>query len=596
MIESFSPDFLADLESVVVSREGRTIANGEIRFRCPSGSHEDRNPSARWNMSKQVWRCDSCGKGGGALDLADLLGIARPSRPTAPLERRVVRTYGYTDEAGALLFEVIRYEPKSFVQRRPDGQGGWDYKLEGVRRVLFRLPDALAMAHAARAHPEDSSWRVWVVEGEKDVEAVESLGLVATCNAGGAGKFRPEYADVLAGAPVIVFADKDTPGRKHAEQVARALYGKARSVKVIEAPGTYKDAAEWIVAGGTRADLDALADAAPEWTPPSSHRGISLSAREFVMRDIPPLEWLVERILPRHAVAFIAGAPKSFKSFLCLDLAFAVASGNNFLGEYVAPAPQRVLIVQLESSAAAFKKRLESVASRFGQIPADLRVISNTALVLEDESSVEKIEAELAEYRPALLILDPLASLTQADENSAQEMGNLVRLFRGWRDRYGCTVLVVHHTGKAGEKPTSRRSGERMRGSSALHGASEAAIYVERPSDDMPRVHVSVELKETEAPRAFVCEFQPDNGSALVIVGDAPREPTDEDIKTYIRSVAGGWATTADVAREFGKKEDTMRSRLKTMRGLLLKPGSGSARVAAEWGVAPSAVPEDIPA
>src|SRR5207245_2742064 len=115
---------------------------------------------------------------------------------------------------------------------------------------------------------------VYAVEGEKDVLALEAAGLVATCNPGGAGKWRKDYCKPLRGVGVIVIADRDTVGWRHAQQVATALNGVAGCVRVIGCPDvegkTCKDASDYFEAGGGAADLDELAQAAPIWTP-SAH-------------------------------------------------------------------------------------------------------------------------------------------------------------------------------------------------------------------------------------------------------------------------------------------------------------------------------------
>ena len=103
-------------------------------------------------------------------------------------------TYDYCDESGVLLFQVCRYSPKGFRQRRPDGNGGWLWNINGVRRVLYRLPELIAAPPGAT---------IWVPEGEKDVDLLRSLGLVSTTNPGGASKrgtkWLPEYNEYLAG-------------------------------------------------------------------------------------------------------------------------------------------------------------------------------------------------------------------------------------------------------------------------------------------------------------------------------------------------------------------------------------------------------------
>src|SRR5262249_40520433 len=126
---------------------------------------------------------------------------------------QLIATYDYTDETGKLLYQVCRYKPKDFRQRRPDGQGKWIWNLGAVRRVLFGLPEL-------------SRQRVvYVVEGEKDVFAVRKLGLTATTNAGGAGKWRDEYPAQMRALGieyVVILPDNDDIGRKHAELIGRS--------------------------------------------------------------------------------------------------------------------------------------------------------------------------------------------------------------------------------------------------------------------------------------------------------------------------------------------------------------------------------------
>lgn len=136
------------------------------------------------------------------------------------------------------------------------------WNLKKTRRVLYRLPEVLAAIQSGQT--------VFLVEGEKDVESLRSLGLIATTNPGGANKWRPEYSETLRGAQVVILPDKDKPGREHAEQVARSLHRIAASVKVVELPGDGKDVADWISAGGQKETLQELVDQAPLWEPSTS--------------------------------------------------------------------------------------------------------------------------------------------------------------------------------------------------------------------------------------------------------------------------------------------------------------------------------------
>jgi hypothetical protein len=172
----------------------------------------------------------------------------------------IIATYDYRDEAGKTLIPVVRYDPKDFRQRRPKPNGAWDWKVNGARVVPYRLPELLAA-------PTDAI--VFVVEGEKDVDNLAKLGLVATCNAGGAGKWKAEHASFLRGRRVVALADNDESGRNHAQQVARSLQGIAESVRIVELPGLADkgDVSDWLAAGGTKYELARLAEEAPVWTP-----------------------------------------------------------------------------------------------------------------------------------------------------------------------------------------------------------------------------------------------------------------------------------------------------------------------------------------
>jgi putative DNA primase/helicase len=173
--------------------------------------------------------------------------------------KTIVAEYTYRDEDGNVLFQVVRYDPKDFRQRRPKASGGWDWSVKGVRVVPYCLPEL-------RAEPTRP---VTVVEGEKDVDNLARIGVLATCNAGGAGKWTAEHAKHLTGRTVIVLADNDDPGRNHAEEVAVTLHGVAESVRIIDLPGLplKGDVSDWIAAGGTKDVLTRLIEATPVWTP-----------------------------------------------------------------------------------------------------------------------------------------------------------------------------------------------------------------------------------------------------------------------------------------------------------------------------------------
>ena len=226
---------LADYGSHVEQRGTDTWA-----AQCPADGHDDRTASlaiAQGDAGAVVWCHAGCDTKTAVLPplklgFPDLFDQPRQVRDRAP--RRVAAEYRYTDEHGELLFVKVRYEPKDFAVKRPDGSGGWTYKLSrDTRRVLYRLPEVLAAVRDGKT--------VFLVEGEKDAGRLAGLGHVATCNFDGAAKdgqrpkWRPEYTGVLRGADVVIIADRDAPGIAHAQAIAASLNGKAKSVAIMQA-------------------------------------------------------------------------------------------------------------------------------------------------------------------------------------------------------------------------------------------------------------------------------------------------------------------------------------------------------------------------
>src|SRR5262252_2865672 len=179
---------------------------------------------------------------------------------------RIVKAYDYVDAHGVLVHQTVRLTPKAFRQRRPDpgAPGAWVWSLDGIELVLYHLPQVLA----ARQRGET----IYVVEGEQDADALQALGLTATCNAMGAGKWRPSYREALRGADVVVLPDNDPPGHQHAVAICTALAGIAARCKIVHlhTDTPHSDVSDWLQAGGTRTVLEAHVAETPWETLPST--------------------------------------------------------------------------------------------------------------------------------------------------------------------------------------------------------------------------------------------------------------------------------------------------------------------------------------
>lgn len=367
---------------------------------------------------------------------------------------RVVAIYDYQDEQGRVLFQVVRKEPKAFVQKRPDGQWGRG----DARLVPYRLPEVINAVAAGD--------RVWICEGEKDVEAMRAAGCVATCNAGGAGKWLPDFARYLDGADITIVEDRDEPGRNHARQVFSSLRGVARSVRVVQAAAG-KDAADHFAAGKTTEEfvpvypVDSLRDSDPvAWKRAILAR--SLEVREQPIAMVDPDAALKQAQSPSwptalegkptiltafRGVTFMVGGPSAGKSWWAIGSSLSAAYSG-----------WRVLYVASEMSPAQILRR----AMRYTDdhlIPDGFDVIE-ASYGASVERLVEMVSAAIDE-RKTLIVLDSISSFVDQAEvadspDDAHKIGPLKRLTM-WalnvrRDTNGeVSFLVLSERNAAGE-------------------------------------------------------------------------------------------------------------------------------------------------
>jgi hypothetical protein len=232
--------------------------------KCPA--HDDKAASlslAGGDDGKVLLRCHAgCELGdivsAAGLEMADVFPPSTNDRPAG-----VVATYDYIDADGTLLCQVLRYQPKTFRQRQPEGDG-WKWGLDGVKRVLYNLP--------ALVDDRLKEWPVLVVEGEKDADNLADVGFptATTCLGGANAKWLLEYSEVLRGRKVALLPDNDAPGQAHADKIAKALDGIAESVVIVKLPGLPPkgDVSDFLDAGGTAKDImQLIASAQPRPKP-----------------------------------------------------------------------------------------------------------------------------------------------------------------------------------------------------------------------------------------------------------------------------------------------------------------------------------------
>ena len=407
---------------------------------CPL--HPDRNPSLAIKITSEGKPLLYCHAGCDQTALAEHFGLrGERERGEWTPHGTAIAVYDYRDEDGKLLYQVLRTADKQFPQRRPDPttKTGWRWQLGDVRRVPFRLTQLLDAVRDGRS--------VCIAEGEKDVLALVAAGHIATCNPGGAGKWRPEFAPIFADASVTVFADKDATGRAHARQVAASLDGIARAVWVVEAADPHKDISAHLAAGLTLSDVLVTHRPEDRTTP-----DLAPDLLDMLAANLPDYDWLVDGLLERGERFMLTGEEGLGKSMLLRQFAVCLASGIDPV-TFAVIDPLRVLFLDFENSerqtTRAFRPMVQA-AARVGcpLQPGMLRVKplpNGVNLPAEDDAAwlLERVTA----HKPDVLFMGPLYRMYLDNPNNEETARRVVAAIDAARNLNDCAVMIEAHAG-----------------------------------------------------------------------------------------------------------------------------------------------------
>jgi AAA domain len=547
--------------------------------RCPA--HEDRHPSLSIGVGDDGRALVKC-HAGCTVD-AVLAALGLESRDLFPQDHRhdgaIVDAFPYHDADGRLLFEAVRFEPKDFALRRPNGAGGWVWNLGRTPRQVYRLPE-VREAVAARERA------VWITEGEKHADLLRRRGRVATTNPMGAGKWnQPAYADALAGAArVIVLADDDTPGRDHADEVARSLAGRVGELKVVELyprGESKRDVVDFYADADTPEDADrqlaALVEQAPVYTAAAGPAlGVEfVTVEEFVAHPVPQAEPIVvdangSTVIAASGFGLTYGDGGAGKTTLWLDGGLHFAAGDPWLGGLLAPTrPLRVGWVENEGPQEEFRRKLERKLEAWRERlpPGRFHVLRAPwgALDLRLVEHRDGLAAAVRELELDLLIVGPLNDLGMEGGGTPDQVRDFHGRLKDVQNLAGrlVSLMVLHHENTAGRvsgawtgRPdllvhvTEQGNGrtrvlwQKAKWSSSLHRTTSQLRWLE---------HEGFELAEPEADRP---------------------ERTWEGIEAYVLAHGGtGWN---DVAKAVAGEAKYLQRRRDAMLadGLLVNAGT----------------------
>lgn len=461
-----------ELQDVLRHFDGvKRCSDGQYMARCPC--HDDRKQSLSIGRGQKgvVLKCQA---GCDTHDILRRVGLTPRElfyEDRQPQRRpEVVATYTYPGGV-----QKLRKSDKSFTWRRPDGKGGWIYNRKGIPHSLYLAGEL--------------SGSVAVVEGEKDADNLHKLGYDAVSGEDGAGpgKWRSEYTEQLRGRSVVIFQDNDAVGKAYAQETAAALHGVAKSVRVLDLSEVWPeipehgDVSDLIQKFGEdqAAQLLAKLERATPEREPERNPGIFDSFGFYSVPDLSeeerrPPEFIIDGMIP-CGMTFLSGAPKIRKTFMALQMAISVATGQPFLGHSTTKCD--VAYLDLEGSKSRVSFRTERMTTK---IPRNV-YITNTITERLADGLVDKLR-QLHRERPSIrfIIIDTYSrargSFKSFGVNAYDADVALLEPIQRMALEENIAILFIHHDKKGAGFMSD--SFERLSGTMGISGSADCVINI----------------------------------------------------------------------------------------------------------------------
>jgi len=538
------------------SRGVKLVGAGTIRTtnRCAAVEHKPAHLCVSVDTGRNLWNCNDCKAGGTVIDwimqaegatvgeaIAKLCGNGNGNGSHASPSSKGVLTkiYPYLDELGREVFQVCRFEPKTFRQRHGT-EGAWVWSMEGVERKLYHLPEVL------------KAQSVWIVEGEKDADNLAALGFVATCNVGGAGKWLDAYTECLAGKDVILCGDNDKPGKDHVEKVFESLAGRVKSAKLLNLPTSIKDASDFILTFPTPEEAKkALGDMESAST--AFVKGIKLS-----IYSMPELELRYQRQVRECAtVALHLGkwlpTFNRLRPIIAGELVLLIGdtgTGKSALLQNIAAhaAPLPALFFELELPAELLYERFAAMLTGFTcakieqayrtadeLLGPQLDKLSHIHVCPESGLTLEQIESNILRaelktgVRPRLVLLDYIQLVKGKGERYERTSDTAEGLKALAKSTQTIIILASQVARNKEQKEINIHSGK---DSGSLENSAGLVLGAWRDDQDAKLMHLHV-LKNTKGSGSgaikVACNF---DGETMRITERSPISPEDHPNRT----------------------------------------------------------------
>lgn len=456
---------------------------------CPA--HPDSEPSMSATIGDNGSAILNCHRGCTKTDIVHALGMemkdlwppeTRNQTATKSGKKEWVANYDYTDAEGNLLFQVTRWKKpdggKTFTQRRPLGNGQWEYSTTSVNKPLYRLPKVNAAIKAGDP--------IYIAEGEKDVHTLESFGLTATCNSGGADAWMSKYSEALRGAEkVFILVDNDPVGYKHGAYVLEELEGLDIDAEILAAPEPHKDVTDLIENGGDLSELvtpeitaesmdqyqelvrDVKDIASKEWTiekkvartrsllDAAEFEGVDngrlVRWDEFLREPVEAYDWIIPDLIERQDRTIVVAGEGAGKTMLARQIALMTAMGTHPF-TLAKMKPIRTLFVDLENPQRIIRRTSKKIMEETMRlrpamsIPAHLYSKPDGVNLLNKDDRVI-LETKIQQTEPDLVCIGPIYKMyIDPGGRTAESVTTEVAMFLDYlRSTYNCALWLEHH-------------------------------------------------------------------------------------------------------------------------------------------------------
>ncbi len=443
--------------------------NNGIEASCPA--HKDCKPSLNASYTDETILV-KCHAGCTFEEIVSAVAMDSSqffSHKEKPPPKEFVAKYRYEDKDGKHAFDVIRYEPKDFRPQRPDGC----YSMDGVTRVPYRLPQMLEAIKEGKD--------ILVLEGEKDCENAEKIGLVTTTFPGGTGKWREEYSKWFKDSKVICLPDNDSAGRKGMDLIASEIMKVAKSVRWLELPDIPEkgDFSDWVkVKDNNLYKFQELIDKSTKWNKGINKESlVVLTLKELLIKKIPPRQDLLSPWLKSQGLCMIYSTRGFGKTWVSLEIAYAVASGGQFLS-WKSDNPSGVLYIDGETALGDLQNRVKQIDMRIcNKLQTPLKFLARDAQEadfpnLSTSDGQSQIESLISD-EIKLVVLDNLSTLFRSGKEYESDSWLPIQNWLLSLRSLGKSVLLIHHAGKGGQQ----------RGTSRREDVLDTVISLKRPTD-----------------------------------------------------------------------------------------------------------------